>query len=145
MCSLFYQASASQFPFLMPACCFTQAPKRQNSLGILSGLCFQKEKPCWIANVLLNSLDVRAELTESHCLCLKQIFIMWLKIVLCYSNLLLLKSLMCFYFFQTVDKKVSYKYWFKILASLPSFLIFSFSLKTNTCFHGCVCQGRRKV
>lgn len=47
--------------------------------GFLSGLCFQKEKPCWIANVILNSLDVRAELTESHCLCLKQIFIMWLK------------------------------------------------------------------
>lgn len=42
--------------------------------------------------------------------------------VLSYSNLLLLKSLMCFYFFQAVDKKVSYKYWFKILASLPSFL-----------------------
>lgn len=30
--------------------------------------------------------------------------------VLSYSNLLLLKSLMCFYFFQAVDKKVSYKY-----------------------------------
>ena len=40
---------------------------------------------------------------------------------LSYSNLLLLKSLMCFYFFQAVDKKVSHKYWFKILASLPSF------------------------
>lgn len=30
--------------------------------------------------------------------------------VLSSSNLLLLKSLMCFYFFQAVDKKVSYKY-----------------------------------
>lgn len=64
-----------------PAClgfswCFTQEPKRRSSLEILSGLCFRKEKPCWIANVILNSLDVRAELTESHCLCLKQIFIM---------------------------------------------------------------------
>ena len=29
---------------------------------------------------------------------------------LSYSNLLLLKSLMCFYFFQAVDKKVSKKY-----------------------------------
>lgn len=73
---LLYQASASQFQFLMLAWCFTQEPKRRRNLGILSGLCFQKEKSCWIANVILNSLDVRAELTESHCLCLKQIFIM---------------------------------------------------------------------
>lgn len=43
-----------------PACfgfswCFTQEPKRWSSLEILSGLCFRKEKPCWIANVVLNS------------------------------------------------------------------------------------------
>lgn len=55
---------------------FTQQRRRRSSLGILSGRCFQKENPCWIANVILNSLDVRVELTESHCLCLKQIFMM---------------------------------------------------------------------
>lgn len=55
---------------------FTQQHRRRSSLGILSGRCFQKENPCWIANVILNSLDVRVELTESHCLCLKQIFMM---------------------------------------------------------------------
>lgn len=70
---LLYQASASLFWFFMLAWCLNAGTKDE---GMLGGLCFRKEKPCWIVNVTLNSLEVRAELTESHCLCLKQIFIM---------------------------------------------------------------------